>query len=239
MGFWQFTGIAGMVSLAFLSFYLNENDIFPGLHALVVTIASALVILSGVSKTSIVSYILSLRPMAFISRLFYSLYLWHWPVLAFYRYYFISFTIVDAIICGVITVVLSFVSWRWFETPLRNSKIGNLWVYLFYLILPIGGIVMIAKTIVSQDGYPDRFSNSVQEIFRQSSYTFDDDKKRRPQVVDSYPFESTVIGNIKKPITAYVWGDSHAGHFRSFVDVLGKNKVFQHDMVAWVGVLLF
>lgn len=96
-----------MVSLAFLSFYLNENDIFPGLHALVVTIASALVILSGVSKTSIVSYILSLRPMAFIGRLFYSLYLWHWPVLAFYRYYFISFTIVDAIICGVITVVLS------------------------------------------------------------------------------------------------------------------------------------
>ena len=75
MGFWQFTGIAGMVSLAFLSFYLNENDIFPGLHALVVTIASALVILSGVSKTSIVSYILSLRPMAFIGRLFYSLYL--------------------------------------------------------------------------------------------------------------------------------------------------------------------
>ncbi|WP_039046080.1 acyltransferase family protein [Plesiomonas shigelloides] len=226
MGFWQFTGIAGMVSLAFLSFYLNENDIFPGLHALVVTIASALVILSGVSKTSIVSYILSLRPMAFIGRLSYSLYLWHWPVLAFYRYYFISFTIVDAIICGVITVVLSFVSWRWFETPLRNSKIGNLWVYLFYLILPIGGIVMIAKTIVSQDGYPDRFSNSVQEIFRQSSYTFDDDKKRRPQVVDSYPFESTVIGNIKKPITAYVWGDSHAGHFRSFVDVLGKKQGF-------------
>lgn len=224
--FYQIAGIAGMVSLVWLSFSLNESDVFPGVNALFVTIASVLVILSGTSKTSMVSYVLSLRPMVFIGRLSYSLYLWHWPVLAFYRYYFIGFTIVDSIICGVITVVLSFVSWLWIETPLRNAKIGNLWVYLFYLILPIGASVTVAKMIVSQDGYPDRFSDSVQYIFSQSSYTFDDDKNHRPKVIDSYPFESPVIGDIKKPITAYVWGDSHAGHFRSFVDVLGKKQGF-------------
>ncbi|WP_268844251.1 SGNH hydrolase domain-containing protein, partial [Vibrio anguillarum] len=85
---------------------------------------------------------------------------------------------------------------------------------------------MIAKQIVAQDGYPTRFSDSVQAIFSQSAYTFDDNKNHRMQIVDSYPFESPVIGDIEQPITAYIWGDSHAGHFRSFVDVLGKQEGF-------------
>ncbi|RND29466.1 acyltransferase, partial [Vibrio cholerae] len=71
-----------------------------------------------------------------------------------------------------------------------------------------------------------RFSDSVQAIFSQSAYTFDDNKNHRMQIVDSYPFESPVIGDIEQPITAYIWGDSHAGHFRSFVDVLGKQEGF-------------
>ncbi|HFG1578263.1 TPA: acyltransferase family protein [Vibrio cholerae] len=225
-GFYHLTGIVGMVSLVWLSFSLNESDVFPGIHALFVTIASALVIVSGTSKTSTISYVLSLRPMVLIGRLSYSLYLWHWPVLAFYRYYFISFTIVDAIICGVITVILSFASWLWVENPLRHAQIGKRWVYLFYLILPIGCSVVVAKQIVAQDGYPTRFSESVQAIFSQSAYTFDDNKNHRMQIVDSYPFESPVIGDIEQPITAYIWGDSHAGHFRSFVDVLGKQEGF-------------
>lgn len=225
-GFYHFAGIVGMVSLVWLSFSLNESDVFPGINALFVTIASALVIFSGTLKTSIISRVLSQPPMALIGRLSYSLYLWHWPVLAFYRYYFISFTIVDAIICGAITVALSFFSWRWVENPLRHAQLSKRWVYLFYLILPIVCSVVIAKRIVAQDGYPARFSNAVQAIFSQSAYTFEDDKSNRPQIADSYPFESSVIGDIEQPITAYVWGDSHAGHFRSFVDVLGKKEGF-------------
>ncbi|WP_277207865.1 acyltransferase family protein [Vibrio misgurnus] len=225
-GFYHLTGIVGMVSLVWLSFSLNESDVFPGIYALFVTIASALVIFSGTSKTSTISYVLSLRPMVLIGRLSYSLYLWHWPVLAFYRYYFISFTVVDAIICGVITVVLSLVSWLLVENPLRHAQIGKRWVSLFYLILPIGCSIAIAKQIVAQDGYPIRFSDAVQTIFSQSAYTFDDDKNHRPQIADSYPFEAPIIGDREQPITAYIWGDSHAGHFRSFVDVLGNQKGF-------------
>ncbi|RND27341.1 acyltransferase, partial [Vibrio cholerae] len=93
-----------------------------------VTIVSVLLIDSAMSNTSISSSSLSLRPILLFGRLSYSLYLWHWPVLAFYRYYFISFTIVDAIICGVITVILSFASWLWVENPLRHAQIGKRWV---------------------------------------------------------------------------------------------------------------
>ncbi|MGL5335693.1 MAG: acyltransferase family protein, partial [Enterovibrio sp.] len=224
--FYHLSGIIGMLSLVWLSFSLSENDVFPGINALFVTIASALVILSGSSKNSPISSILSLRPIALAGRLSYSLYLWHWPVLAFYRYYFISFTVMDAVICGVIIVALSFMSWQWIENPLRHAQLSKRWVYLFYLILPIVISVTIAKHIVSKDGYPARFSDPVQAIFNQSSYQFDDDKPNRPQAAEAYPFESSIIGDKNRPITAYIWGDSHGGHFRSFVDVLGKQEGF-------------
>ncbi|HGF7191160.1 TPA: acyltransferase family protein [Vibrio cholerae] len=224
--FYHFSGIAGMATLVFLSFYLSESDVFPGLNALLVTVASALVILSGELKVSITSQVLSLRPMVLVGRLSYSLYLWHWPILAFYRYYFNSFTTTDALICGVITLILSLLSWQWVENPLRHAKLKTYWVYLLYLILPITLSVTVAKYIASHDGFPARFSAAVQNIFNQSAYTFDSDKSNREQETDSYPFESSIIGDASKPITAYIWGDSHAGHFRSFVDVLGKNQGF-------------
>nr|AAL77346.1 putative O-acetyltransferase WavN [Vibrio cholerae] len=225
-GFYHLTGIVGMLSLVWLSFSLNESDVFPGIHALFVTIASALVIVSGTSKNQHYFVRIEFTPHGAHRSFVLLIVSMALAVLAFYRYYFISFTIVDAIICGVITVILSFASWLWVENPLRHAQIGKRWVYLFYLILPIGCSVVIAKQIVAQDGYPTRFSESVQAIFSQSAYTFDDNKNHRMQIVDSYPFESPVIGDIEQPITAYIWGDSHAGHFRSFVDVLGKQEGF-------------
>lgn len=222
----QLSGIIGITGIIGLSFYLNENDVFPGIHALFVTLASVLIILSGESKLTITSHVLSLRPMVLVGRLSYSLYLWHWPVLAFYRYNFTSFTTIDAIICGVITLALSLMSWLWVENPLRHLQIGNRWVYLFYLILPIAVSVTVAKHIASKDGYPARFSESVQEIFNQSTYTFEQEKPQRPQVVDAGPFEPFIIGDSRQPISDYIWGDSHAAHFRSFVDVLGKQEGF-------------
>ncbi|MFM2588563.1 acyltransferase family protein [Vibrio sp. TBV020] len=223
---YQLAGVIGAIGLVWLSFSLDESDVFPGFNALWVVLLSAFIILSGESKTTITSHVLSLKPVVLVGRLSYSLYLWHWPVLAFYRYYFSGFTTIDALICGVITIVLSFLSWQLVENPLRHLQIKKRWVYVCYLILPIALSVTVAKNIAAKEGYPSRFSEPVQKVFEVSSYTFDQDKQERPQVDESYPFEPYLIGDVTAPINAYVWGDSHAGHFRSFVDVLGQDSGF-------------
>ncbi len=224
--FLHLLGIIGLVSAIFFAWTLNESDSFPGINALWVALSTCLIILSGENQRSIVSRILSVRPIVFMGRLSYSLYLWHWPVLAFYRYYYIDFTVMDAVVCSLITLVLSVVSWRFFETMLRHLPMKKRWVYLFYLILPITISVIAAKNIARHDGYPQRFPNTALKLYNESTSSFDDQKPFLRQVEGYAPFEPYVIGDSSTPISTFIWGDSHAGHYRSFIDEMGKQENF-------------
>ncbi|MEI8657674.1 acyltransferase family protein [Vibrio sp. Hal054] len=224
--FFNLFGITGLVVVISLAWILNESDSFPGINALWVVLSACLIILSGENQRSIVSRILSIRPIVFMGRLSYSLYLWHWPVLAFYRYYYTEFTVLDAVLCGFITLALSVVSWRFFETRLRHLPMKKHWVYLFYLVLPIVLSVTLAKNIARNEGYPERFPISAIELYNQSTSSFDKQKQSLPQVDGYQPFEPYVIGDSSKPISSFIWGDSHGAHYRAFIDEMGKKEEF-------------
>ncbi len=223
---YQISGAIGITSLIGLAWLLDESQSFPGINALWVALASCLIILSGESKTTLTSRFLSLRPALLIGRLSYSLYLWHWPVLAFYRYYFSKFETSDAIICGLITICLSLLSWKLIENPLRHLNIKKRWVYICYLILPIVLSVITAKKYASEEGFPGRFSPEVLALYQLSSHTFDDEKLTLPTTDEYPPFEPYIFGDNTKEISTFAWGDSHAGHFRSFVELWGERDGF-------------
>lgn len=223
---YQLSGIIGFASLFTLAFFLDKNSVFPGINAFWVAVASAMIIFSGESRTTLLSSFLSQKPIVLVGRLSYSLYLWHWPVLAFYRYYNDAFTARDALICGLITVVLSVASWKLIENPLRHFDLKKRWVYLFYFILPVTLSIFAAKNIASNDGYPERFTDEALRLYQTSSYTYDEEKLDQPQTEDFFPFEPYIIGDVEKPVSTFIWGDSHGGHFRSFVDELGNEFGF-------------
>lgn len=223
---YQLLGIAGALGIALLSAVLNKNHVFPGINALWVTLATCMLILAGESQHSWVSRFLGRSPFLLLGRLSYSLYLWHWPVLAFYRYTFNQLDPVDALICAVITFALSVFSWRLYENPLRYLRLHHRWVYLLYLVLPIAIAVTTAKVIAKNEGYPHRFSEQAQELFQIANMDYFD--LQHPQLTDEppEPFESNLIGDSSldrlDQVRAVVWGDSHGGHFRGFVGELGK-----------------
>ncbi len=64
----------------------DDQTRFPGLAALVPCIGAALILLSSEGQASAVGRILGWRPFVFVGWVSYSLYLWHWPVLAFAKY---------------------------------------------------------------------------------------------------------------------------------------------------------
>ncbi|KLV07447.1 acyltransferase [Photobacterium aquae] len=223
---YQLLGVAGALGIALLSVVLNKNHVFPGINALWVTLATCMLILAGESQHSWVSRFLGRSPFLLLGRLSYSLYLWHWPVLAFYRYTFNQLGPVDALICAVITFALSVFSWRLYENPLRYLRLHHRWVYLFYLVLPIAIAVTTAKLIAKNEGYPHRFSEQVQKLFQASSLDFFELQHPQLDGEELKPFENNIIGddslNHPEQLRALVWGDSHGGHFRGFVDELGK-----------------
>ncbi|TGL90218.1 acyltransferase [Leptospira congkakensis] len=72
------------------------------------------------SKSSIIN-LLQWKPITFLGLLSYSLYLWHWPVITFFRW---TFGVKNNLIPIILIVCFSFayISYRYIETPLRNSE---------------------------------------------------------------------------------------------------------------------
>jgi peptidoglycan/LPS O-acetylase OafA/YrhL len=79
----------GLAMIAFAVLFFSASTPFPGFAALLPAVGVALLIHSS-SETSqtMVARALSLAPVVFIGKISYSLYLWHWPLLAFAEYEF-------------------------------------------------------------------------------------------------------------------------------------------------------
>jgi peptidoglycan/LPS O-acetylase OafA/YrhL len=93
---------------------------FPGGGALP-AVAGAALLLAGINAGA-TNPLLASRPMVWIGLISYSLYLWHWPLLAIYR----ATTLGDGSLqvrlslCAV-AVALAFASYRYVETPFRRK----------------------------------------------------------------------------------------------------------------------
>ncbi|MBM7456320.1 peptidoglycan/LPS O-acetylase OafA/YrhL [Oceanisphaera litoralis] len=222
-------GLVGALVLLSLFVFFDEGTVFPGFNALLVSVATAMVILNGELRKGVLYRFLSSRGLALIGRLSFSLYLWHWPVLVLYRYYFNGIDAVGYVACALLTFLLAFLSWRYFEKPLRYLNIRKKWVFIGYFILPVILLVMIAKDIKRHHGYENRMPERARHLYEISISSYDDIVKEFLADSRYLPFKLVPIGDdslVPEAPKALLWGDSHAGHFRSFVEELGLKNGF-------------
>lgn len=98
---------------------------FPFPWALLPVIGCVLIISGVVSERPSAPLGLKLLDNSFmtgIGRMSYSLYLWHWPVLVMFRWTVGLEATVPIICAAILTVILSFLSLRWIETPFRDGR---------------------------------------------------------------------------------------------------------------------
>jgi len=111
----------GLVILSFAT--LTEHDPFPGWRGLLPTLGSAALILSGqLSPVQGWTAPLRARPALWLGRCSYSAYLWHWPVLAWWRYLWGQPGTVAGLALLVLILLLARASQRWIEDPIRTSR---------------------------------------------------------------------------------------------------------------------
>lgn len=79
--------IFGFLSIVFSSFFISNNDQFPGYLALLPVIGAGSLILSG-PNSKVNAIVLSHRLMVYIGKISYPVYLWHWPLLCFFQIVF-------------------------------------------------------------------------------------------------------------------------------------------------------
>jgi peptidoglycan/LPS O-acetylase OafA/YrhL len=113
---------AGLLLIVGGFFFISEETPFPGLLSLVPCLGSALVIAAG--SRSVVGQWLTNPLLVLVGALSYSLYLWHWPILAAIRYFLEAYALPPAAVLAfvVLTLTLSYGSYRYVELPFRGRS---------------------------------------------------------------------------------------------------------------------
>jgi peptidoglycan/LPS O-acetylase OafA/YrhL len=219
-------GLAMMLASIFL---IEKTTPFPGIRSLYPCLGAALVILAGARENAFTP-ILKSRPFVFVGLISYSLYLWHWPIFSFLRYRRVDITPSVGFAAVALAFVLSVLTWKFIEMPIRqNRAIGFRRAFTQIYLLPAAAFMAIGLYSYVTEGAPQRFSDETRELI--SSYSFERDLTRScsiraedyHKITLDYLLEHCAFGD-ERPAQAQVllMGDSHAHHFKPFVDQLAK-----------------
>lgn len=220
-------GLAGIFIPVFL---YNDDTLFPGALALPPCLGAAAIILANTQQQTSVGRLLSCRGPVFIGLISYSLYLWHWPILAYARYsQLFEVTWVIATGCMAGALILATLTWYFIERPVRNRRLFKTTkqvylVSLISLLLLSGGGLFIHFT----KGVPHRLSDEVVQL---AAGALDTNPHRdRCNKPDFARFASDDICQLNAgkniPPTFMVWGDSMADALSpAFFEIADKHNI--------------
>ncbi|CDF94312.1 MULTISPECIES: acyltransferase family protein [unclassified Pseudomonas] len=217
--------LAGAGLIGFSLFTLNPDAPFPGINALMPCLGAALLILAG--SAGVQSRLLNNRPMVFIGLISYSLYLWHWPLIAYLNYLGIAITLPVGISLLGVSIALSWCSWRYIERPFRRTGAQLPFAHVFTrrFMAPALGLAVLAALTLQLHGFPQRFAPEVSTL---EAMTLVEPNKLRSDChmpnakYSAEPNPNCRIGARKEQLDGIMVGDSFANHFTGMVDILAK-----------------
>ena len=192
------------------------NFDFPLINITLSTLACAMIIFAG---GGIATKILSTKIARGIGLISYPLYLWHWPLLSLATIYKGRHPRLELLILLlVVTFVLAFASYKFFEIKIRKSpsQIG--------LIIAMIFICAISLLIVLNDGFENRISHKenmlVRTMMQRSELTDNQCLKKYAMLEADYCRISGA--NLDKKI--FIIGDSHS---QALFDRYSESEVAQ------------
>ncbi|HEX3809434.1 MAG TPA: acyltransferase family protein [Rhizomicrobium sp.] len=219
--------VAGIAAIGWAIFTFTPATPFPGPNALFPCVGAALVIYAGSSGPNVVSGILGSRPFVFIGLISYSLYLWHWPLIAFARYYGLTEPAVPEVILLLgLAAALSVLSWRYIETPFRKSGVVPRSRIFRYAAWSMAAAVVFAIPGIALEGLPQRYSPDVQRILAGEK---DIHKERGRCFLDLGLAKVRAakfcrLGDLSAKPDFLLWGDSHSDAIFSAVEQVARES---------------
>jgi len=202
----------------------SHDTAFPGLTAIAPCVGTAALIYTGTHQGTWVSRALSRAPVVWFGLISYSLYLWHWPILAFLRIHLSTVDIgfVPAALALLLSVAAAYLSHRFVEAPFRRSdflprqKLFG-WVAASALLFCSLGLVGWMT-----NGASFRFDSKLLAVLDGS----DDVDPRRKECFGLTAAEGlcTIPKVSGKAPTFLLWGDSHAAALMPAVTKAAEKK---------------
>lgn len=220
-------GFSGLLLIIISSITLDSDSVFPGYLALYPCIGTALIIYILNKQTGPICAILSSKIATWIGKISYPLYLWHWPLIVFYKIRFGELGEGTTVVLILLIFIFAYLTYRFIELPIQNRYrlIVAKKVVLNGYVLPVLFFVCISIYAIGNDGFKDRFSSNVvmvDEYINSASY------KIRSKCINTPanklpPIDECILGKRGDDIEVLLVGDSHANHYSGMIDILLKN----------------
>jgi peptidoglycan/LPS O-acetylase OafA/YrhL len=216
--------LAGLIFIAYSILVFDKNTVFPSYSALVPCVGAFLVIFSVNAKY--LGVVVRNKLFVGIGLISYSLYLIHWPILVFYKYYYVfPLSLKEKCAIILVSILAAVLMYFFIEQPFRkhdpdnagNSRAG------FGLASAIMSMLLLlpSATVWGGSGWKWRSGELPEEIAAQL-------ENSKQFHVDNYggagfPSVGWIVRNDADEADIVLLGDSHARHYAyGFKEVLGR-----------------
>ncbi len=217
----------GIVLIAIAVFSYSNDTPFPGATALLPCLGAGLVIYVASLGATAAGALLGLGPIAFVGRISYSLYLWHWPLYVFARYLdFRDPQPAEIVFLVALSFALAIFSWIYVEQPFRKSTGRMSRPYLFAGgVGAMGSSAALALLLIFGNGLPGRLTPDLRAILAEQ----EDHEPRIDTCFGLTPGDVRAgrlcrIGLSGGTPSFLLWGDSHADAVLPAVDEVAKRQ---------------
>ncbi|MCS4534168.1 acyltransferase family protein [Neisseria montereyensis] len=199
-------------------FYTPETPFFPGLAALLPCMATACLLYFNNFDHHFKKYF-SYKPVIYIGLISYSLYLWHWPVLVFTRYISGDRGIPNNWVAGLVVLMLalSFISYHLIERPFRKKQFSFSKNILFFYAAPAAIVLTTFTYLNKSELIQSYYKEGLSRSFTSCHNNFN---------------QQCVWGDETQKPKALMLGDSHADHYKTFIDYIGKKEGWSATLIT-------
>jgi peptidoglycan/LPS O-acetylase OafA/YrhL len=224
--------VTGLMAILGMMLFYDDRVAFPGAIALIPVIGSVAVIAGGCASAAVLpSRLLGNRLLSGIGLISYSLYLWHWPLLALARDYSLgSRDLPRDLVIVALSFFLAWLTYRYVENPIRHRKPGA-------FATPSGslriGFLISLFVIATANGIMDWSKRRGAELNKAamgevmaSNPSVTTNCGQKEDGLTLPPLRDCLLGTKNAPVRLMIWGDSHAGRLDFLFDQSAKNFGF-------------
>jgi peptidoglycan/LPS O-acetylase OafA/YrhL len=232
--------LTGLILIVASTLLYSRETPFPGLSAIPACFGTLLVIWAGEDRASVMSRILSWKPVVFVGLASYSFYLWHWPIFVFSKFYLVrNLTAIESALLIALSFALAAASLLLIERPFRrrNGLITRRQIFSVSAVT-MAGLVGIGVFGYLAEGWPGRFPVDMQSLIA-GRVNEDDEKYYCAQKLRAADVRSGQLCRLgatdgRHP-AIIVWGDSQANALAPLFHRLAEQSGVSIQMATSAG----
>ena len=212
----RFLTLVAVVFILIPFFTFNKFTPHPSLLTIFTVLGTGIIIFCK-NDSGIIKNFLSSKVLVSTGLISYSLYLWHYPVLAFKRIKSENLSEFDKLEAIFLALIFSIISFFLVEKPFRNKKFIKKKFFLtsiisFFLILTLTCIY-----ITKSNGLPKRYSTEVLSLIDfnyeyKSAYQSGTCHIKNKIALKNIFFKNCKVDKNNNKKNLYIWGDSLGAH---------------------------